>query len=106
MDFLKLTGPEFLEFYWKAFFGVVAIAALLPFLLRFPFDLPASVSAAAHKLHPFDIAYLKGGKVDAIKAALVSLWHRGLVRVPNGLKSLERTAAPAPEGLHPLEQAV
>ena len=58
MDFFKLTGPEFLDFYWKAFVVVALAAGLLPYLFRGPFDLPSYIRAAAHTLDPFDIAYL------------------------------------------------
>jgi uncharacterized protein (TIGR04222 family) len=101
MNIFDLPGPEFLRFFAIAFFIALGLSFLFPHLLRFPFSTPIHFPP---DLNPYQIAYLKGGKIAALKAAIASLWQRGILSL--GSFSLQRVFIPLPADLHPLESSL
>src|ERR1044071_1599336 len=95
----NLRGPEFLPFY--SIFSCVSIAALV--LLR-----RALESAGTPKLDlsdPYLIAYLRGGKNEALSVALVSLIDRGLL-IYDGTRIERANNAEQGSVRRPLEKAL
>jgi uncharacterized protein (TIGR04222 family) len=94
-----LRGPQFLLFYF--IFSVVVIAALV--LLRRKLE---STSAPKIDLSdPYLIAYLRGGKNEALRVALVSLIDRGLL-IYDGTR-IERASNAEPDQVRrPLDKAL
>jgi uncharacterized protein (TIGR04222 family) len=94
-----LRGPEFLLFYF--IFSIIVIAALV--LLRRKLE---STSAPKIDLSdPYLIAYLRGGKNEALRVALVSLIDRGLL-IYDGTR-IEVAANAGPVSVRrPLEKAL
>lgn len=88
MNPFDLRGPEFLLFY--IFFSVVVIALLI--ILR-----RALESGAAPRVDladPYLIAYLRGGRDEAIRVAMIALVDRGLLE-SNGTR-LKRVKGKSP----------
>lgn len=99
MNPFDLRGPEFLVFYF--IFSVVVIVAFV--LMR-----RASESATTPKVDlsdPYLIAYLRGGKNEALRVAVVSLIDRGLL-VYDGTKIGRASNASSASVRRPLEKAL
>lgn len=75
MNPITLSGPMFLVFY--IVFGYIVLTILHKFLLRL--SSPVYVSASNLAKDPYKIAYLRGGKNQAIGVATVALHDRGLL---------------------------
>jgi uncharacterized protein (TIGR04222 family) len=100
MSIFDYTGPEFLSFYYWAFGAAVILAWGLPQLLRFP----VGFSYQQSELDPFEVAYLKGGHTEVLRAAIASLWHRGLISLSQFTRELRRNPEEAPLDLMPMER--
>lgn len=98
MNVFDLPGPEFLQFYF-AFGAVVGIAAwaFLWAASRGGGRLPPLLT------DPFQIAWLRGGPLEAARVAVVSLVDRGLLQVE---RSRMTATSRRPRGLHPIESAL
>jgi uncharacterized protein (TIGR04222 family) len=98
MNVFDLPGPEFLQFY-VAFGAAVGIAAytFLWAASRGGGRLPPLLT------DPFQIAWLRGGPLEAARVAVVSLVDRGLLQVE---RSKLTATSRRPRGLHPIESAV
>ena len=98
MNVFDLPGPEFLQFY-VAFGAIVGVAAcaFLWAASRGGGRLPPLLS------DPFQIAWLRGGPLEAARIAVVSLVDRGLLQVTG---SRMTATSHRPRGLHPIESAV
>jgi uncharacterized protein (TIGR04222 family) len=98
MNVFDLPGPEFLQLYF-AFGAVVGIAAwaFLWAASRGGGRLPPLLT------DPFQIAWLRGGPLEAARIAVVSLVDRGLLQVTG---SRMTATSQRPRGLHPIESAV
>ena len=99
MGIFDLTGPEFLKVYWELFAAALLLALLLPHLLRFPY----AETMYRTQLDPFEVAFLKGGRVAAIKAGIVALWHRGLLGIGKLSRTLIRNGDARAADLAPME---
>ena len=98
MNVFDLPGPEFLQFY-IAFSVAIGLAAWV-FLW--------AVSRGGGRLpplltDPFQIAWLRGGPLEAARIAVVSLVDRGLLQVAAARMT---ATSQRPGGLHPIESAV
>lgn len=94
-----LRGPEFLVFY--IILGAVVTAVIASLRWR-----AEPVAVARVPLTDYlKIAYLRGGPVEALRVAAVSLLDRGLVEVV-GEHHLKATPAKMPAGLQRTEQRV
>ena len=99
MNPFDLRGPEFLVFYF--IFSLIVIVALV--LLRRTWE-----SASMPKVDlsdPYLIAYLRGGKNEALRVAVVSLIDRGLL-IFDGTK-IERASNASPGSVRrPIEKTL
>jgi uncharacterized protein (TIGR04222 family) len=120
MNPLDLTGPEFLRFYIPYGLGVVALAWLVRALLgRASGALPSarwSPGAYPREGDAYAIAFLRGGRQEAVRTVLGRLVSAGLVQVESRLvwvlpepgegspqlQPIERTAWSALQGEVPL----
>jgi uncharacterized protein (TIGR04222 family) len=100
MNPFNLTGPEFLVFYGVTLVFAVAAVCIVRQLLRRGSVVP---TARRHDLDPFELAYLAGGPVRTVQAALVSLVNRKAVTVAADGKL---TANATIGGLSPAEAVV
>jgi uncharacterized protein (TIGR04222 family) len=75
MNPFDLRGPEFLFFY-----AVVAVSVLVMFRLLFRSREPLQEPGSHGLTDPYQIAYLRGGKDEALRVAVVSLADRGLLK--------------------------
>jgi uncharacterized protein (TIGR04222 family) len=99
MNPFELRGPEFLAFY--AVFGLVVLGLLVLFRhAGEPED-----SARVKISNPYLIAYLRGGRNEALRVATMSLIERGLLKVEGNLLET-RTAEDVERVKDPLEKAV
>jgi uncharacterized protein (TIGR04222 family) len=98
MNVFDLPGPEFLQFY-LAFGAVVGAAAyaVLWAAARGGGRLPPLLT------DPYQIAWLRGGPLEAARIAVVSLVDRSLLKVE---RSRLVATSQRPRGLHPIENAV
>jgi uncharacterized protein (TIGR04222 family) len=88
MNPFNLPGPQFLVFYMGL--GLLALAALA--LSRQLFE--AGEGTRVSLSDPYLIAYLRGGRNEALRVATVSLVDRGLLSVDgNSLKATDPAAA-------------
>ena len=96
-----LRGPDFLAFYGIAYVAAFALAWVVRSASRGPDGAPRR---GIH-LDPYQIAYLNGGAVHAVNAAITALYHRDVLKVTesDGTLQVLRPGAALP---HPLEQAV
>lgn len=99
MNPLAFYGPQFLLFY--GLFGVLVIAALR--LLRRGGETGMAIPSGL--TDPYLIAFLRGGRREAVNVAVLSLIDTGLLRLED-----ERLAASGPEAAararRPLEKAI
>lgn len=103
MNPFDLSGPPFLLFY-AALVAAVVLAVRLGLRL-----LEGGASGAARPMaltrEPYAVAYLRGGRSQALQTALVSLMDRGLLA--GGEEMLKAADAEAiRKAGHPLEQAL
>jgi uncharacterized protein (TIGR04222 family) len=98
MNVFDLPGPQFLQFYlaFGALVGIVACAFLWAASRGGGRPPPLLTD-------PFQIAWLRGGPLEAARIAVVSLVDRGLLQVAG---SRLTATAHRPRGLHPVESAV
>jgi uncharacterized protein (TIGR04222 family) len=97
MNPLDLRGPEFLLFYAIVAIGTLGILALVRARRE-----TAPAGAMTKILDPYRIAYLRGGPDEAVKAAMVSLSERGLLKLED-----EKIKAASDQNLsNSLERAV
>ncbi|QIF01313.1 TIGR04222 domain-containing membrane protein [Roseimicrobium sp. ORNL1] len=95
MNVFDWRGKAFLGFYWTAF-----IAAFVTSLLLVKMARGRARPSDEMLTDPYEIAYLGGGGVRVVDAALASLHGRGLVKVSNekkgesGLQRLEDPSQP------------
>ncbi|MFO0891906.1 MAG: TIGR04222 domain-containing membrane protein [Isosphaeraceae bacterium] len=103
MDWLlNLKGPEFLQLY----LGLIGLATAAALFIRWRFRQPSDDAwIEGAPLDPYEVAYLKGGRVLAVNAALAGLVHRGELTVDAGNRKLRPVSAPGPEA-YELERAV
>jgi uncharacterized protein (TIGR04222 family) len=87
MNPFDLHGPDFLLFY-AVFAGAIFLAA---YLLRVMIE---GGRAPKIDLDPYAIAYLRGGKTEAARVAIISLVDRGLLSVSGLTLKRERHAEP------------
>lgn len=99
---LDLPGRDFLKIYVGAFLIGILIAFLIRVLLRQPHYGPILESAP---LDQYETAYLAGEEERALHAALVSLFHRGLLVVNKEDKSFS-TQGELPSSAHFLEKTI
>jgi uncharacterized protein (TIGR04222 family) len=99
MNPFELRGPEFLVFY--AVCGLVVLGLLVMF--RHAGE-PAD-DARMSMSNPYLIAYLRGGRNEALRVATVSLIERNLLKVEGSLLET-RTAEDVERVKDPLERAV
>ena len=84
MNPFELRGPEFLAFY--AVFGLVVLGLLVLFRHAGEPEDSARVSIS----DPYLIAYLRGGRNEALRVVTMSLIERDLLKVEGvGLKTLQ-----------------
>src|SRR5215212_9798794 len=84
-----LPGPQFLVFY-GVFAAVILLVVLV--LTRYTEDgAPPRVNLS----DPYGIAYLRGGKNEALRIATVSLIDRGLLSVQGEMLVTAQDTAPA-----------
>ncbi len=104
MDWLlNLKGPEFLRLY----LGLLALATAAATVIRWWFRQPADDAWIEDApLDPYEVAYLKGGPVLTVNAALASLVHHGAIVVDGAAKKLKPTSPTLEPGSHGLEHAV
>ena len=110
MNPLDLTGPEFLRFYVPYGLCVVALAWLARALLnRAAGAFPSArwlPGAYPREGDAYAIAFLRGGRQEAVRTVLARLVSAGLVQVENRLV----VALPEPEAgrvrLQPIERTV
>jgi uncharacterized protein (TIGR04222 family) len=98
MNVFDLPGPQFLQFYLV--FGIAVGAAVHAYLWvasRSDGRLPPLLT------DPFQIAWLRGGPIEAARIAVVSLVDRGLLEVTG---SRLTATSHRPRGLRPIESAV
>ena len=95
-------GPEFLEFFVVAWGVGIAMAAWLRWKLRLPAEEPPQ---GLHKLDPYTIAYLSGGKERTVNAAIVALFNAKILKKHHCELRLLRSDPPLPNA-HAFEQAV
>ena len=93
-------GKEFLGFYWTAFIAAFVTSLLLVKMAR-------GIARPSDEMltDPYEVAFLGGGGVRAVDAALAALHGRGLVKVSNekkGESGLQRVEDPS----KPLENDV
>lgn len=96
-----LRGPPFLAFYVIAFAGGCVAAWMVRSAVRGPNEPPPR----GLRLDPYQIAYLNGGPVHAVNAAVASLFHRDIIKVDQNDATVKVTL-PCNRLPHPLEQAV
>lgn len=96
MNPFDLHGPDFLVFY-AVFAGAVFLAA---YLLRVIVE---GGRAPKIDLDPYAIAYLRGGKTEAARVAIISLVDRGLLSASGLTLKRERHAKPDTVR-HPIEK--
>ncbi|WP_211325436.1 TIGR04222 domain-containing membrane protein [Roseimicrobium gellanilyticum] len=104
LNVFEWRGKEFLGFYWMAFITALATSFLLVKVARgraWPSDDMLT--------DPYEIAFLGGGGVRAVDAALAALHGRGLVKISNGNKGdsgLQRVLNPSQPVTNDVEYAV
>src|SRR5213592_3250110 len=94
MNPFDLPGREFLLFYFLFATAVIGLAALVRWRVE------AGPIPRLTTVDPYLIAALRGGNVEAIKVATLSLLDRGLLTAANGMLS-----AP-PEGAGDVRRAL
>jgi uncharacterized protein (TIGR04222 family) len=97
---LDLHGPAFLAFY--AAVGGAVVTALVVFQRLHE---TAAIRPNTFLTDPYLVAYLRGGEMEAMRVALVTLYDRGLLEADDTWFSLTSQAADARAGA-PLEQAL
>jgi uncharacterized protein (TIGR04222 family) len=98
MNVFDLPGPEFIV-------GYVMVGAVVALAVYIILSLPAGDAASPRLLaDPYQIAYLRGGRLAAAQVAAISLLDRGLLRIEK--TRLIPEDGRAPRGLHPIEQAI
>lgn len=103
MNPLDYKGEQFLVFYIQACLVVIVLAWCLRWILRGPGRPPGSHET--EDLDAYEIAAISGGERGAIRAAVASLFQRGVLIAGVGAKGIARGALPLRQG-HPLEVAV
>lgn len=93
-------GSDFLEFYMFLFAASISSAIWLRWQLRAPVDGPVSP-----QLGSYELAYLNGGKVLALNAAIAGLVARKLIDVDHKTRKVKSVQDDLPNG-HPLERFV
>ena len=96
-----LRGPDFLLLYAIAFVAAFGLAWTIRSGARGTSEPPRN---GIH-LDPYQIAYLNGGPVHAVNAAISSLFHRDILQV-NESDATINVLQPQAQLPHPLEQAV
>lgn len=102
MNPFELRGPQFLVFY-------LVFAAIVILALHFIRRLMWSRQPAAGRLNltdPYEIAYLRGGKNEAVRVAVIALIERGLLEVHNKIELVASEAAKRTVLSDPFEEAV
>ena len=97
---LDLSGPTFLFVYVVSMIGALFLSAPMRKLCHSLHRRDDTVGGAG--LTPYELAYLAGGKLRAIQAALASLAHRGILKATSDGQGLEVESA-LPQRAHPLE---
>jgi uncharacterized protein (TIGR04222 family) len=101
MSLFDLSEVDFLTLYA----GVIAAGLALALLLRWALRTPGATSGDPPALNPYEVAYLSGGPVRAVHAALAALVHTGRLTLGVSTGRLYREADLPPEA-HPLERAL
>jgi uncharacterized protein (TIGR04222 family) len=100
MNPFDLPGPEFLLFYF-----VLAVAALLLQRYYVRRNELAGTTEPHSLTDPYQIAYLRGGKDEALRVAVVSLADRGLLKAEaDGVARASKRAAESVR--RPIEKAI
>lgn len=102
MNPLDLHGPEFLGFYVVTLLIAVALAAIMRWLLRPPWDEALETS---QELTPIEVAYLGGREDGALNAAMAGLVHRNLLEV-DGVARKVKARKSLPGDANSMEMAV
>jgi uncharacterized protein (TIGR04222 family) len=103
MNPFDLRGPDFLAFYVVVFWGVVAVATWLRWLLRQPSDEPRSASL---ELSSYEVAFLSGGEELTFNAAIIRLVDQGALAVDFQDRKLTASADGVRSDASELERAV
>lgn len=98
-----LHGPEFLLFFVLLTATVFILAAMLRRRLREP---AGFVDGDELPRHPYAVAALAGGSVQAVHAAVVGLVRRGLLELTASGRLKRSPDAPQPTDLHPIESEI
>jgi uncharacterized protein (TIGR04222 family) len=96
-----LSGPAFLALYGAAFVAACCAAWYARSAARGRPEAPPR----GLQLDPYQVAYLNGGAVHAVNAAIASLCHRGVLRVHQADATVS-VLLPEARIAHPLEQSV
>ena len=100
-----LTGPDFLVFYAiLAVATIVAIAAARWWTESAPEDRVIRMAKEIGQ-DPYQIAFLRGGRAESLRVAIVSLIDRGLLKA-SGKKLVAIDAEAAKKARRPLEKAI
>jgi uncharacterized protein (TIGR04222 family) len=98
MNVFDLPGPEFIV-------GYVVVGAFVALAVYIILSLPVGDEPALPFLaDPYQIAYLRSGRLAAAQVAAISLLDRGLLRIEK--TRLIPEDARAPRSLHPIEQSI
>ena len=103
MNPLEFKGEKFLTFYVVACGVVLVLAACLRWLLRGPGR--SFNSRRFEDLDAYEIATISGGEVGAIRAAIASLFQRGVLVSGASSSKMARGSQSLHQG-HPLEMTV
>jgi uncharacterized protein (TIGR04222 family) len=101
MNPFDLSGPQFLLLYFVVFVIGLVLAVRLRRRLRTPVDPPPE----RPRLSPYKVAYLAGGPVLAVNAAIARLVQGGLLEVDSSTGTLSRSGD-LPAKPDPLEQRI
>ncbi|MBI1209002.1 MAG: TIGR04222 domain-containing membrane protein [Azospirillum sp.] len=83
-----LRGPEFLQFY----LGLGLLVVLALWIVTRGSDRPGTASVAIRGVDPYEAAYLRSGRDEAIKVAVFSLADRGLLVAEGGRSDLNASS--------------
>jgi uncharacterized protein (TIGR04222 family) len=101
MNPLDLRGPDFLLFY----LGVALTTLALLWWFRRQAE-SGLQTGPVNLSDPYEIAYLRGGRDEAIRVAVLSLMKRGVLAMRNDKEIVTEGPAGARSLTHPLEKAV
>ncbi|MCD6050790.1 MAG: hypothetical protein K0Q55_2193 [Verrucomicrobia bacterium] len=97
---LNAQGPDFLGFYLFSFMGLLVLAFILVSRAKFR---PGSIDI--NTVHPYEFAYLNGGRQAVVHAAIARLMKDGCLRREAGGDTFA-TGDARLENAHPIEERI